>query len=105
MPGQTAYTNLKPRDASRFLHQATFGATTAEISRVQTIGYGAWLDEQFAMPARDPHVAALAPGLTRISRPDSADVLDSFWRQVILGPDELRQRVAFALSQIGRAHV
>jgi uncharacterized protein (DUF1800 family) len=37
-------------DAARFLHQATFGPTSAEIMRVQQMGYAAYLDDQFAKP-------------------------------------------------------
>jgi hypothetical protein len=37
-------------DAVRFLNQATFGATDADIDRVTSIGYSAWIDEQFAKP-------------------------------------------------------
>ena len=42
-------------EAARFLTQATFGPTDAEIAKVQAIGYSAWIDEQFAMPAT-PHL-------------------------------------------------
>ena len=37
-------------EASRFLAQASMGASRAQIERVQAIGYAAWLDEQFALP-------------------------------------------------------
>ena len=39
-----------PQDAARFLHQATFGPTSAEITRLQSIGFDAWLAEQFTTP-------------------------------------------------------
>ena len=35
-------------DAARFLAQATFGPTTADITRLRQIGYSQWLDEQLA---------------------------------------------------------
>ena len=38
------------QDAARFLQQATFGPTKPEITRLQQIGFDAWLAEQFAMP-------------------------------------------------------
>ena len=41
---------ITPRQASRFLAQASIGATRQQIARVQTIGYSAWLDEQIALP-------------------------------------------------------
>ena len=100
MPGQTAYTNLKPRDTSRFLHQATFGATSAEISRVQSIGYGAWLDEQFGRPAGGNHQASIDALLAAGTTLSDSHVMSTFWKQAATGSDQLRQRVAFALSQI-----
>ncbi|MEO6436386.1 MAG: CHRD domain-containing protein, partial [Tepidisphaeraceae bacterium] len=39
-----------PQDAARFLTQATFGPTEAEIANVQAIGYDAWIDQQIAIP-------------------------------------------------------
>jgi len=39
---------VSPQDASRFLDQATFGATDADIHHLSLIGYQPWLDEQFA---------------------------------------------------------
>ena len=34
-------------DAARFLTQATFGPTDADIAHLRSIGYQAWLNEQF----------------------------------------------------------
>ena len=36
--------------AARFLAQATFGPTLDGIAHLRTIGYRAWIDEQFAQP-------------------------------------------------------
>jgi hypothetical protein len=41
---------ITPRDAARFLAQATLGADWDEIHRTVSIGLEAWLDEQFARP-------------------------------------------------------
>src|SRR5260221_540518 len=41
---------VTPNDASRFLEQATFGATDASIHHLGLIGFQPWLDEQFALP-------------------------------------------------------
>jgi len=38
------------QDAARFLQQASFGPTSAEIARLQQIGFDTWLNEQFAQP-------------------------------------------------------
>lgn len=100
MAGTTAYTNLKPRDASRFLAQATFGPNSAEISRVQQIGYGAWFDEQFGLAARTAHQQYLDAVIAAGTSPSDSHVANTFWKQATTGSDQLRQRVAFAFSQI-----
>ena len=41
---------VDPADASRFLMQATFGGSEADINHLSTIGYNAWFAEQFAIP-------------------------------------------------------
>ncbi len=92
-------------DAARFLTQATFGPTEAETDRVMAIGYSAWIDEQLARPqtlhraAWDADDAALK-AVNKDSRAGTREVLDSFYRQALTGEDPLRQRVAYALSQI-----
>ena len=40
-------------DTIRFLEQATFGPTEESISYVQSVGFNAWLDEQFSLPIRE----------------------------------------------------
>lgn len=102
------------RDAARLLTQATFGPTSEEINRVGTIGPSAWIDEQMAAPATlhlaalDSHYRALLPLYNLGPAPESECVLstlcryarrDVWWRTAITAPDQLRQRVAFALSQ------
>ncbi len=87
------------RDAARFLTQATFGPTMAEITALQAKGYQNWLNEQFAMPV-ESHLAYLdAIAATRRSLYQQ-EVMESFWKQAVTGPDQLRQRITFALSQL-----
>jgi uncharacterized protein (DUF1800 family) len=91
--------------AARFLTQATFGPTDADIDRVMAIGYGAWIDEQLAKPATSHRAAwEAADAAAKAANPSSGagqdQVLDSFWKQAIRGEDQLRQRAAYALSQI-----
>lgn len=87
-------------EAYRFLDQATFGPTEADAQRVIDRGYAGWMDDQIAMSAslELPYLQGLvlAPG-TQLSQ---ADRLDAWYRNAALGPDQLRQRVAFALSEI-----
>ncbi len=83
-------------DAARFLTQATFGTTTPAIAELKQLGYASWLDQQFAA-SNDrflPYVQANSNGSGRGPRHNL------FWLQAVRGNDQLRQRLAFALSQI-----
>jgi len=91
--------------AARFLTQATFGPTDADIDRVMAIGYGAWIDEQLAKPASSHRASwEAANAAIKAANPSSSagqdQVLDSFWKQALSGEDQLRQRAVYALSQI-----
>jgi uncharacterized protein (DUF1800 family) len=94
--------------AARFLTQATFGPTEADTDRVMAIGYAAWIDEQFAKPAF-AHRAAweAADAAAKAADPTNSDAsagqngsINAFWKAAVTGEDQLRQRVAYALSQI-----
>jgi uncharacterized protein (DUF1800 family) len=84
-------------DAGRFLSQATFGATSALISKVQAEGFDAFLNEQFAAPLSSHLSFVDAAG---VNPPTITQTRDAWWTHAIAGPDQLRQRVAFALSEI-----
>ena len=92
-----------PAQASRFLAQATFGPSLEEVRRLERIGYSSWIDDQFAKPARS-HRAYLEARAAAIGGMGLGvvenDLFESFWGQAVGGEDQLRQRVAFALSQI-----
>jgi uncharacterized protein (DUF1800 family) len=95
--------------AGRFLSQATFGATDALIAQVQNQGYDAFLNAQFAAPMSshlafvDAAVAALpSPSPSPSATPNQPTLTmtnDAWWTNAISGQDQLRQRVAFALSE------
>lgn len=78
------------------------GPTASDIARVKAIGYAAWIDEQFASSLQVSHLATVEA--TKIARrTDKAranDVVYSWWTHAITDPAQLRQRVAFALSEI-----
>lgn len=91
--------------AARFLTQATFGPTPAEVDRVMAIGYGAWIDEQFKKPATSFRALwDAADAAAKASNPTSSvwqdGVVNAFWKQALTGEDQLRGRVSYALSQI-----
>ena len=69
------------------------------------IGYGAWIDEQFAAAAGlAPRVWEAQDAVVKAANAANSigqdGIYNSFWKQAISGEDQLRQRVAFALSQI-----
>ena len=86
-------------DAARFLAQATSGPTADSIAQVSQVGYAAWLEGQFALPAKSHRafVNTIASDGTALT---PAHFRESWWSQVIAGDDQLRQRVTFALSEI-----
>ena len=94
------------KDASRFLAQATFGADYATIQMTAAMGYEAWLDEQFLLPVllTTPEMYAMASLDGEANSPEE-NLYSAFFRSAwfsnnMISPDLLRQRVAFALSQL-----
>lgn len=77
--------------AARFLEQAAFGPTTAEIAKVQQMGFSAWIDDQFSKPET---------AITLPSGQSLGPVQDEYLWRMVHAPDQLRQKVAYALSQI-----
>jgi len=78
--------------ATRFLEQATFGPTAPDAAHLKAVGFDVWLDEQFALPVTDLPDAAKTTPLETIQA--------AYFANAVNAPDQLRQRVAFALSQI-----
>ena len=79
--------------ADRFLEQTTFGPTTALITQVQYSGLQGFLTAQYALPiTKYPLPASGESGLGAVQQ--------RFFVQNLTAQDQLRQRVAFALSQI-----
>ena len=109
---------LLEADAVRLLEQATWGPNDALVAHVMSVGAAQFLDEQFAMP--QTRYTAFAP--MPANRPDTCiddrtlpltptsycardnytlyQLQREFFRNAVTAPDQLRQRVAFALSQI-----
>ena len=112
-------------DTVRFLEQASWGPTPAEIARVKAMGFKAYLDEQFGLPPANIPKGSNFPDLifplddssqqcptTNPSDPNynqtvclrdnytMYQVHRTFFSNALYGNDQLRQRVAFALHQI-----
>jgi uncharacterized protein (DUF1800 family) len=105
-------------DAARLLEQATFGVTASDVAHVQSVGIGAYINEQMAYPPTQytgysytPHTAPVGCIGDGSNPPDASSlcardkyspfqVQRDFFMHALNNPDQLRQRVAFALSQI-----
>ena len=85
-------------EAARILDQATFGPTTSLIQQVQQEGVNAWLAQQFNTPSTVmPIIPAAYPSYCN----DAEMCFESeWWDAVLTGNDQLRQRVAFTLSEM-----
>jgi uncharacterized protein (DUF1800 family) len=88
-------------EAAHFLTQATFGPTSEEIDNLDGRTYDAWLDEQFSTPPSYhlPQYNALMQARGSDDR-DRRIRMEVWWKTAVQAPDQLRQRVAFALSEI-----
>jgi uncharacterized protein (DUF1800 family) len=88
-------------DAFRLLTQATFGPTDADISNVMNQGVSSWLDSQLAMAPQANYLARWnADNAATNGNAGSQTVDSAIYQAALANPDQLRQRVAYALSQI-----
>jgi len=87
---------LSELEASRLLTQATFGTTEEGLLELRALGVDAWLQQQFSLQSPDhlDYVNVHSNGSGRAPRHEI------WWRDVVEGDDQLRQRVAFALSEL-----
>ena len=87
--------------AARFLNQATFGASPADMVYVKANGFANWITNQLSLPPSTTTNDVVAGVTADINQPySSALFTNTWWKYSITGPDQLRQRLAFALSEI-----
>ncbi len=97
-----ASTTLTPAAAARLLDQTTFGPTAAAITQTEQQTVSTYLASQFAQPTT---LLAAIPGnplpAQCVNLNSAYPCAESeWWTTAINGPDQLRQRVAFALSEM-----
>ena len=101
-PAPATPTNITMAEAARFLQQAQFSSTDADIAAVQAKGYAAWLDEQ--MSARSYTSGwdwLVSQGYRQYGIRFNQHYADHMiWNQLIAAPDAVRKRVALAWSEI-----
>ena len=89
---------LSDESAFRFLQQATFGASAQDIEDLKASSFDAWFEGQLAQ-SYVPYTDRIRDeSLVSFTNESTAQRL--FWERVVHGEDQLRQRVAYALSQI-----
>ena len=92
-------------DAARFLTQTTFGPARSEIDALVGQPFSNWIDAQMALSASS-HESETYAELDRYGdpnfagRPDRQHRYGAFWNIAMRSEDQLRQRVALALSEI-----
>lgn len=101
------------QEAARFLARVSFGATQTDITRLKTIGYEAWINEQLSKTPGSCFNFLNPLVMSDPTRPDTDsngnpvydkykkdDAQHCIWREAVTGSAQLRQRMTLALSEI-----
>jgi uncharacterized protein (DUF1800 family) len=104
-------------DAQRLADQASFGPTESLVAEINATGGSDWVRAQMAMPLRSRYTSGM-DGVVHQNVPQNTNFCDGkgpdcwrdyfssepllwdFYRNAMTQPDQLRQRVAFALQQL-----
>lgn len=107
--------NLDMRGSSRFLAHATMGFTIEDVQLVTETGIEAWIDNQMALPASEYATTTVEFTFGLLDQcyenfseeyceqnfiPNAGFWRVPWWNHVMKSDDQLRQRVALALSEI-----
>ncbi|MEO6243957.1 MAG: DUF1800 family protein [Opitutaceae bacterium] len=100
--------NASATAAARFLTQATFGPKKSEIDALTGQNLDSWLTAQMALPFTSHRTATTSDrttyggsnSVTNWNAIHPPNRQSAWFKTVLTAPDQLRQRVAFALSQI-----
>jgi len=102
IPDPIPIPELTQSEASRLLAQASFGATSAQIQQVIELGREQWITQQISLTPslHVPHLQTLEPLLEEDEQLWRQHRMETWFHHAITADDQLRQRVAFALSEI-----
>ncbi|CEO41510.1 DUF1800 domain-containing protein [Photobacterium kishitanii] len=86
---------------AKFLYRGSFGPKKGQIDLLQKNGFDAWFEDQFSVSPTYhlPKLKALFAS-SSYSRVQDDMRQGVWWQCVITGEDQLRQRMAYALSQL-----
>jgi uncharacterized protein (DUF1800 family) len=103
----TPAATISDADAARFLTQATMGVTDADISSVQSLGYKGWIQQQLGLNASGSAQSFQSSAKAALLASNPAAFFNGTsysnnyaFQQAVTAPDQLRQRVQLALSEI-----
>ncbi|NQZ80038.1 MAG: DUF1800 domain-containing protein [Colwellia sp.] len=101
-PAITPEPILSAAQASRLLAQASFGATINDIEQVVEMGVEGWIDQQLSLPTSShvDYLNSIEPLLEEDEELWREHRMETWFHHALTAPDQLRQRVAFALSEI-----
>lgn len=107
-PPAHSLADVTATDAARFLTQATFGPTRAEIDTLTGGNIDAWITAQLALPFTAHRAATVADrtnfggssSFTNWNAIHMPNRQSAWFKNALTAPDQLRQRMAYALSQI-----
>ena len=91
---------------ARFLTQATFGPTSNDLASLVGQSASAWYRNQLVLPASSALEVVKSFEGVALNNEEDFNVLEengpttAFWRHALTGEDQLKQRVAFALSEL-----
>ncbi len=104
-PPPSGPTAAQLASAAKLLDVTTFGADYAQIDEVARQGNVAWLEQQFTLPP-STHLPIVQRYLTQYgfdinaNPPPGTFRRFAWWEQTLTAPDQLRQRIAYALTQV-----
>jgi uncharacterized protein (DUF1800 family) len=94
---------MPARTALRILEQATWGPNDASLAKLQTLGFNHWFKDQVFTPLSpipdQPLTTTNSSGVVTTNT-NVGPLQLNFFSNALTGNDQLRQRVAFALSEI-----
>ncbi len=91
----------EPEEASRFLIQSTFGPRYSDIVQLSNSSYERWLDSQFSLPiTKTVDFTESQNWVSNYPLIISGAGNSALANVMLNAPDQLRQRMAYALSQI-----
>ncbi|KJF82391.1 DUF1800 domain-containing protein [Photobacterium angustum] len=100
MPALDVLYQEQPKQISAFLYRSTFGTVSEDITFIEQTGISRWFEDQYELPPslHLPIVQRVTKQLN-LKKTNSQVRIGTWLQHAITAPDQLRQRMAYALSQ------